>query len=128
MNGIAEVSDIPQEVLTEFSSRTADVRARIEVKLDRFIDTMGREPTVRERWKLEREAAVDSRPAKADQVDATVLHDTWAVQTRALGHDPATLVADVIGQAIERQHLNEPERAVMIDHAITTMGVRRHAG
>ena len=124
-NGIAEIAEIPQEVLTEFSSRTADVRARIEVKLDRFIDTMGREPTVRERWKLEREAAVDSRPAKADQVDATVLHDTWAVQTRALGHDPATLVADVIGQAIERQHLNEPERAVMIDHAITTMGEKQ---
>ena len=121
-NGIAEIADMPQEVLTEFSSRTADVRARIEVKLDRFIDTMGREPTVRERWRLEREAAVDSRPAKADQVDATVLHDTWAEQTRALGHDPATLVADVIGRVIERQHLNEPERAVMIDHTITAMG------
>ena len=122
VNGIAEIADIPQEVLTEFSSRTADVRARIEVKLDRFIDTIGREPTVRERWKLEREAAVDSRPAKADQVDATVLHDTWAVQTRALGHDPTTLVADVIGQAIERANVDEPDRALMIDHAITVMG------
>ena len=122
VNGIAEIADIPQEVLTEFSSRTADVRARIEVKLDRFIGTIGREPTVRERWKLEREAAVDSRPAKADQVDATVLHDTWAVQTRALGHDPTTLVADVIGQAIERANVDEPDRALMIDHAITVMG------
>jgi conjugative relaxase-like TrwC/TraI family protein len=125
VNGIAEIADMPQEVLTEFSSRTADVRARIEVKLDRFVDTMGREPTGRERWKLEREAAVDSRPAKAEQVDATVLHDTWVSQTRALGHDPATLVADVIGQAIERHQVNEPERAVMIDQAITAMGEKQ---
>ena len=124
-NGIAEIADIPQEVLTEFSSRTADVRARIEVKLDRFIDTMGREPTVRERWKLEREAAVDSRPAKADQVDATVLHDSWVSQTQALGHDPAILVADAIGQAIERSNVNEADRAVMIDEAVTAMGERQ---
>jgi conjugative relaxase-like TrwC/TraI family protein len=125
VNGIAEIADIPQEVLAEFSSRTADVRERIEVKLDRFIDTMGREPTVRERWKLEREAAVDSRPAKADQIDATVLHDTWVAQTRALGHDPATLVADVIGQAIERHQVNEADRAVMIDEAMTAMGEKQ---
>jgi conjugative relaxase-like TrwC/TraI family protein len=125
VNGIAEIADIPQEVLTEFSSRTADVRARIEVKLDRFVDTMGREPTVRERWRLEREAAVDSRPAKADQVNATVLHDGWVAQTRALGHDPATLVAGVIGQAIERTNVNEADRGVMIDEAITAMGEKQ---
>jgi conjugative relaxase-like TrwC/TraI family protein len=124
-NGIAEIADIPTEVLTEFSSRTADVRARIEVKLDRFVDTMGREPTVRERWKLEREAAVDSRPAKADQVDATVLHDGWVAQTRALGHDPATLVAGVIGRVIERSNVNEADRAVMIDEAITAIGEKQ---
>ncbi len=46
-------------------------------------------------------------------------------QTRALGYDPATLVADVIGQAIERQHVNEPERALMIDEAITAMGEKQ---
>jgi conjugative relaxase-like TrwC/TraI family protein len=122
VNGIAEIADVPVEVLAEFSSRTADVRARIEVKLDRFVDTMGREPTVRERWRLEREAAVDSRPAKAGQVDATVLHDGWVAQTLALGHDPVTLVAGVIGRVIERTNVNEADRAVMIDAAITAMG------
>jgi conjugative relaxase-like TrwC/TraI family protein len=125
VNGIAEIADVPVEVLAEFSSRTADVRARIEVKLDRFVDTMGREPTVRERWRLEREAAVDSRPAKAGQVDATVLHDGWVAQTLALGRDPAALVADVIGQAIERQEVNEADRGVMIDEAMTAMGERQ---
>jgi hypothetical protein len=53
------------------------VTARLSVKLDRFEQTMGREPTPRERWQLEREAAVDSRPAKDHAVNADVLHDRW---------------------------------------------------
>jgi conjugative relaxase-like TrwC/TraI family protein len=124
-NGIAEIADMPTDVLAEFSSRTADVRARIEVKLDRFVEAMGREPTVRERWKLEREAAVDSRPAKADQVDGTVLHESWAAQTRALGRDPAQLVAEVIGRVVERDLVREPERAVMIDRAVVMIGEKQ---
>jgi conjugative relaxase-like TrwC/TraI family protein len=124
-NGIAEIADMPVEVLTEFSSRTADVRARIEVKIDRFVESMGREPTVRERWKLEREAAVDSRPAKADQVDAVVLHDSWAAQTRALGYEPASLVADVIGRVVERNLVNEPERAAMVEQTVAVIGEKQ---
>jgi hypothetical protein len=50
------------------------VARRIDEKLDRFVETMGREPTLRERWQLEREAATDSRPAKAHGVDAARLH------------------------------------------------------
>ena len=73
-HGIAEIADVPEAVLTEFSTRTAAVARRIDEKLDRFVETMGREPTPRERWQLEREAAMDSRPAKAHGVDAESLH------------------------------------------------------
>ena len=68
----------PGDVLVEFSARTTDIRRRIEDKLDRFTDMMGRDPTPRERWRLEREAAIDGRPTKADAVDAEVLHAGWA--------------------------------------------------
>ena len=44
-NGIAEIRDVPSDVTAEFSTRTADVRRRAEDKLDRFIETMDREPT-----------------------------------------------------------------------------------
>jgi conjugative relaxase-like TrwC/TraI family protein len=84
-HGIAEIRDVPKDVLVEFSSRAAEVRRRIDAKLDRFLETMGREPTPRERWRLEREAAIDSRPAKAHSLDAAVLHEQWADQARALG-------------------------------------------
>ena len=69
-NGIAEIRDVPEALLAEFSIRTAQMRRRVEEKLDRFVDTMGREPTPQERWLIDREAAVDSRPRKAKSVDA----------------------------------------------------------
>jgi len=80
-------------VLVEFSARTQDIRRRLDDKLDRFSDTMVRDPTPRERWKLEREAAIDSRPAKTHSVDAEVLHAGWVEQVRRLGHDPAEQLA-----------------------------------
>jgi hypothetical protein len=64
---------------------------------------MGREPTPRERWRLGREAAVDSRPAKDHAVDAEALHARWAGQVRELGFDPEWLVAGVIGRNLEAQ-------------------------
>ncbi len=66
-HGIAEIADMPEALLAEFSTRTGAVARRIEEKLDRFITTMERDPTPRERWKLEREAAIDSRPAQGQR-------------------------------------------------------------
>jgi conjugative relaxase-like TrwC/TraI family protein len=44
-HGIAEIRGVPEGVLAEFSTRTDDVRRRLDAKLDRFADTMGRDPT-----------------------------------------------------------------------------------
>ena len=88
-HGIAEIAGMSRRVLEEFSSRTADIQDRIEVKIDRFESAMGRLPTVRKRWQLEREAVLDSRPGKAHEVDAAVLHERWRSQLEHLGIDPA---------------------------------------
>jgi len=95
-NGIAEIADVPEALIAEFSTRTGDVRRRFADKIDRFIDTMDREPTPRERWRLEREAVVDSRPAKATSVDAASLHDSWHEQVQALGLEPRQVVEDTV--------------------------------
>jgi conjugative relaxase-like TrwC/TraI family protein len=124
-NGIAEIATMPAEMLAEFSSRAADVHDRIDAKLDRFIDTMGREPTPRERWKLEREAAVDSRPAKADGIDAAVLHVGWADQVRSLGLEPNRLVADVVGRVVGHRGLDDRTRLTMVDHALMAIGEKQ---
>ena len=101
-NGIAEIRDVPDELLAEFSMRTAQMRRRVDEKLDRFVDTMGREPTPRERWRIDREAAVDSRPHKAKSVDAASLHDGWREQARALGMEPTHVIEDTVDQAFYR--------------------------
>jgi len=124
-NGIAEIRDIPDDVLVEFSARTQDIRRRLDDKLDRFSVTMGRDPTPRERWKLVREAAIDSRPAKAHSVNAEVLHAGWAEQTRQLGHDPANLVAQAVEQVVERGGIDRSTRTSMIDQTIAAMSEKQ---
>ncbi|MGH9268107.1 MAG: relaxase domain-containing protein, partial [Acidimicrobiales bacterium] len=71
VNGIAEIDGMAAEVLAELSSRATAVAERSEDKLERFAESFGREPTPRERWRLEREAVIDSRPAKAHGTDAS---------------------------------------------------------
>jgi len=125
VNGIAEIADVPADLLVEFSARTTDIRRRVDDKLDRFTDTMGRDPTPRERWRLEREAAIDCRPVKAHAVDADVLHAGWAEQTRQLGHDPAAVVAAALDIVVERGGIDEPTRGWMIDQTIVAMSEKQ---
>jgi len=91
VNGIAEIAHFPPEVLAEFSTRTAAIDKRLDAKIDRFVDTFDRDPTPRERWRLEREAVTDSRPAKAKDVNATELHTHWTEQLIDLDIGPGQL-------------------------------------
>jgi conjugative relaxase-like TrwC/TraI family protein len=59
VNGIADIAGVPAEVLAKFSTRTGQVDRRAAVKLQRFETALGRAPTPRERWRLEREAVTD---------------------------------------------------------------------
>jgi conjugative relaxase-like TrwC/TraI family protein len=95
-NGIAEIAGIETDVLAEFSQRTRDLERRLERKLNRFREGLGREPTERERWGLEREAAVDSRPAKGQGRSLAHLRREWWERTVALGHDPRLVMQQVI--------------------------------
>ena len=87
-NGISEMADISDVVLAEYSYRTDDIRRRIDIKLDRFVANMDRDPTPRERWKLEREAVLDTRPSKDEHVDAATLHAEWSERAWQLGVAP----------------------------------------
>jgi len=122
VNGIAEIEGIDRRVVEEFSTRTKAVTARLSEKLDRFERTMGREPTQRERWHLEREAAVDSRPAKDHAVNADILHERWVGQLRDLGVDPEQLVARVIGRSLEAQvDFDVLDQCGLVDAAIDAL-------
>ena len=63
-----------------------DLERRLKRKLDRFRPTLAREPTSRERWRLEREAAIDSHRKRHGDTPAD-LRQEWRPRM-ALGWDP----------------------------------------
>ena len=124
VNGIAEITHVPQAVLEEFSARTADVQRRIDEKLDRFIDTFDRDPTPRERWRLEREAVIDSRPPKSHDANAASLHRDWTQRIEELGHTPERLVRRTTGRERGRD-LDLDTVDLMIDQAMHTLAEKQ---
>ena len=97
-HGIAEIADLDPDVLAEFSQRTNDIERRLNRKLERFRTDFDRDPTPSERWALEREAAVDSRPGKPHGHTAAELRREWRQRARTLGYDPERLIAAVVGR------------------------------
>ncbi|HEV2811453.1 MAG TPA: MobF family relaxase [Acidimicrobiales bacterium] len=122
VNGIAEMLDAPDDVLHTFSRRTAEVDARIEEKLDRFTATFDRAPTPRERWRLEREAVTESRPAKTG-CDASAVHEEWIERAASIGIDPAQLTEEVL----DRAPLQPPavDRNRLADAALAALGEKQ---
>jgi conjugative relaxase-like TrwC/TraI family protein len=100
-HGIAEIEGIPDEILAEFSQRTRDADHRLAQKLERFSKSLGREPSDREHWHLEREAVLDSRPAKPPDISLSDLRDDWQQRTLELGYDSGHLVRRAVGQELD---------------------------
>ncbi|MGE0304499.1 MAG: MobF family relaxase [Acidimicrobiia bacterium] len=101
VNGVADIAGIPAEVLLEFSTRASQVDARVAVKLERFATSMGREPTPRERWRLERERVV------------------------GLGVDPVRLVEDVVERVDKIPTLNTHAAELVGVDAIIALSERQ---
>jgi conjugative relaxase-like TrwC/TraI family protein len=116
VNGIAELTGLDDRVLARFSTRTDQLETRVQDKLDRFRVTFGRDPQDRERWRLEREAAVDSRPGKhvhtRDQQQAA-----WQSELAALGVTPRQLVDGTIGRQLTPTGITRPATAQIVTAA-----------
>jgi conjugative relaxase-like TrwC/TraI family protein len=120
VNGIAEMADIQDDVLAEFSQRTEAVAARIEEKLERFTESFERPPTPRERWKLEREAVLDSRPPKSE-TDPVTLELEWLDRLADLGVEPERLVADAVGAEAGIDRLDQTTAEGVVEQALRTL-------
>lgn len=123
---VLRVDGVDPEVLTAFSQRTGEVERRIDAKLARFRHDLGREPTRRERWRLEREAVVDSRPAKDhDAHTAGDLHREWRHRLVTLGAEPRNLVAGALERRQRGLGIDERMVALMVDEAIAGLSERQ---
>lgn len=120
VNGIAEIVDVPDTALREFSQRTEAIAVRIEDTIERFYDTHDRAPTPRERWRLERDAVVQSRPKKPD-ADPLTLDEEWAGRTADLGISPERLIAEAAGRTRGVDRIADVVRAQVIDTALDAL-------
>ena len=125
VNGICEMVGVDPVVLAEFSQRSREVDNRLGEKLGRFRIDLDREPTPRERWRLEREAVLDSRPAKTHRHAAGELHAGWRGRLRALGYEPHDLVAGAVGRVREATGIDQATMAAMTEAALEALGERQ---
>ncbi len=123
-NGIAEIADVAESVLREFSQRTEAIAARIEDVIERFYDTHDRAPTPRERWRLERDAVLHSRPPKQD-TDPLTLDEEWAVRVHELGITPKRLVAKATGRVRAVEQIGDAVRAQIADTALAALAEKQ---
>jgi hypothetical protein len=124
-HGIAEIADFDPHVLAEFSQRTNDLQRRVDEKLGRFRKDLGRDPTTSERWKLEREAAVDSRPSKPHGPTPAELRREWQERVRVLGRDPARLVETVVGHQRGFGGIDSRTAVLLVETALGSLGERQ---
>ncbi len=124
-NGIAEMVGVDEEVLAEFSQRSGDIERRVGEKLDRFRTDLGREPTGRERWRLEREAVLDSRPAKTHSHAAGELHTGWCSRLGGLDFEPNDIAARTVGRVRRATGIDQQTMAHMIDGAVGALTERQ---
>ncbi|MDJ0925556.1 MAG: MobF family relaxase [Acidimicrobiia bacterium] len=124
-NGIAEMVGVDAEALAEFSQRSREVDKRVDEKVDRFRTDVGREPTAKERWRLEREAVLDSRPAKTHGHGAGELHAGWRSRLRGLGFEPRDIAAGVVGRVREATGIDQATMAGMVEAALEALGERQ---
>lgn len=124
-HGIAEIADFHADVLAEFSQRSSDVDRRLDQKVSRFRTDLGREPTANERWKLERESVVDSRPSKPHGPTAAELRREWQQRARALGHEPERLVEKFVGRQRGLEGIDSGTAVLLVETALDSLSERQ---
>lgn len=92
LEGHADIDGVESGVVELFSKRRTQVEAALNERVARWVDEHdGSEPDARVVARLERAAAVASRPPKEAATDAEAMRAAWASAARAAGLDLASL-------------------------------------
>ncbi len=114
VNGQAEITGVPRELLNVFSKRAAQVDTALAAKLGEFSAREGRDPTRFERAAMEREAAADTRGHKTGEA-VPDLRTRRLAEAGTLGITPAGLVDGIRHAAQEREPPQRTTTAEIID-------------
>ncbi len=94
-HGQAEIAGVPQELLTLWSKRTAQVEPEAAAKAAELETTLGRSLTSSERATVTKTAVLKTRPAKTGSPSPTTLHEGWIGEAKNAGLDPGRILAAV---------------------------------
>jgi conjugative relaxase-like TrwC/TraI family protein len=95
-HGQAEILGVPQEVMTAWSKRTAQIAAEAAPVVADYEATLGRSLTRNERAAVTKTAVLKTRDAKEPAGSVSVLHERWQTEAAALGWGAETLHTAVI--------------------------------
>ncbi len=116
-NGRADIDGVPAELLKVFSARAAQVKEKLGELVAGWVEAHdGVEPDARTLYRLERWAALESRPAKLPVGDAEALRADWRRQAAAAG---------VVGIAVSTTAPELPGMAVVNREAVVAEAIAR---
>jgi conjugative relaxase-like TrwC/TraI family protein len=96
-NSVFDLACVPEQVRESFSERSAQVDAKFAELVRRWAaEHDGADPDPRTLARLQRSAAVASRPGKVQGFEPAELHHHWTAEARGAGFNPDTLTADRI--------------------------------
>ncbi|MEV0284106.1 MobF family relaxase [Kribbella sp. NPDC050820] len=101
-NPAFEIDAIPDELIAEFSARTAQIEANLNALLDDRNDQI-HPPNRREMYALRQQATLMNRPAKHHAQPLAVLMTRWRKRAdQAIGYDTVTAIQRSLNTAGER--------------------------
>jgi conjugative relaxase-like TrwC/TraI family protein len=119
-NSVFDLTCIPEHMRDAFSERSAQVDAKFAELVRRWAaDHDGADPDPRTLARLQRAAAVASRPGKVQGRDPAEMHAQWAGEARAAGFNPNRLTADQITHTSGR--IVDPSDDDLIEEALRRM-------
>src|SRR5450631_988062 len=98
-HGQAEILGVPNEVMTAWSKRTAQIAAEAAPVIADYEATLGRVLTRNERATVTKTAVLKTRQGKESAASVSALHDRWTTEAAALGWGSEALHAAVIAAA-----------------------------
>jgi conjugative relaxase-like TrwC/TraI family protein len=102
-NSVFDLACVPEQLRESFSERSAQVDAKFAELVRRWAaEHDGADPDPRTLARLQRSAALASRPPKVQGFDPTELHAHWAADARAAGFNPDTLTAERVTHTSRR--------------------------
>ncbi|WP_240644278.1 MobF family relaxase [Antribacter gilvus] len=97
-----EIDGVPDDLLAEFSSRSAEIEHSADALIENYRRSHGREPSKRTIVKLRAQATLMTRPPKTLR-SLGDLTQWWRERaTRVLGRDSRTWVRDLLSEAARR--------------------------